>query len=264
MGSIEKSMSIIAAGHGIDDVGFAQPTGTINSVAALGGQTQYRKYAVATTNAAHNLTKGQPINIINSTDYDGPTRVLRVLSPTAVLIKRGFTVTKTGEWNVRTVEGNWDAIMAMGADLTAANISIVSWKPDQQGGNEVATDYTRDKMYVIPGGIKRLGIGTAGNARLFRAASVKPGDGQNLALPTIVGYVPTGAAVGATIDIIGTNFDPMPDKNAVRFSSGVRANVVSATEEILTIAIPVGTVSGPVAVVTNRGQNATGPTMIIN
>lgn len=264
MGSKEKLASIISAAHGIDDVGFAQPTGTINSVAALGGQTQYRKYAVVTTNAAHNLMKGQPINISGSTDYDGPTRILRVLSPTAVMIKRGFTITKTGNWDVRTVEGNWEALMPMGADITAANLTITSWRQNEQGGNEVAVDYTRDHMYVIPGGIKRIGIATAGNMRLFRGASVKPSDGQNLSLPTIVGYNPTSAVVGTTIDIIGTNFDPIPDKNAVRFTNGVRANVVSATEEILTIAVPVGTVSGAVAVVTNRGQNATGPTFYVN
>jgi len=36
------------------------------------------------------------------------------------------------------------------------------------------------------------------------------------------------------------------------------------TEEILTIAVPVGTVSGAIAVITNGGQNATGPTFVVN
>jgi len=264
MGSKEKFFSITSDSHGHDEVGFAQPTGTINSVAALGGLTQYRKYAVITTNAAHNLTDGQPINITGTTDYDGPTRVLKVLRPSAALIKKGYTTTKAGGFDIKAGEGNWEAIMPIGADITAANLALTFHKPNEQGGIEPSVDLTEDKIYPYPGGIKKFTLATAGNIRLYRGASVKPSDSKNIGTPTVVGYLPTSAAIGATIDIIGTNFDPIPDKNAVRFSSGVRANVVSATEEILTVAVPVGTVSGTVAVVTNRGQNATGPTFIVN
>ena len=137
--------------------------------------------------------------------------------------------------------------------------------PNQQGGNELVNDFQQDIIYPVPGGIKRFGIATAGNIRLIRAASTKPGHAkQSKSVPTIVAYNPTSAAVGATIDILGTNFDPVPDRNAVRFTNGVLANVVSATEEILTIAVPVGTVSGAIAVITNGGQNATGPTFVVN
>jgi len=254
---------IISAAHGTDDIGFSQPTGTINSVAQY-KVGQWTKYALVTSAAAHGLTKGMSVNISGTTDYDGPTKVIAVPSTTTFVIERGFTITRSGNWDVRTVEGNWDGIMAVGATVTGGtNVSLEFWKPNQAGGSEALANLTLDQVYVMPG-IKKVTLNSSGNLRLVRAASVKPGDGINLSAPTIVGYLPTSAASGATIDIIGTNFDPVPDRNAVRFQSGVRANVISARKEILTIVVPTAAVSGGIAVITNRGQNATGPTFIVN
>lgn len=259
MGSREKYFGVQSADHGFDDIGWAQPTGTINSVAKY-NVGQYWKYALVTANAAHNLTKGMRINITGSTDYDGPTRIVAVPSSTTFVIKRGFTVTKTGNWDLRTVEGNWDAIQPIGANVTGAtNIAYEFWKPDMEGGNEALPNLTIDKLYPMPG-LKKVTLNSSGNLRLYRAASTKPGNGINKSLPTIVGYSPATASIGATLDIIGTNFDPVPDRNAVRFFNGVRANVTVATEEILTIVIPTGAAAtGVVAVITNGGQNASGP-----
>jgi len=164
------------------------------------------------------------------------------------------------------VVGKWDAFKQLNYTVDGANnIAISYWDKNQQGGNELAGTFSKGTVYKFPGGIKKVTINTAGNLRLIRAASLKPYFGKVSDLtPTIVGYNPTSAAVGATIDILGTNFDPVPDRNAVRFTNGGRANVVSATEEILTIAVPVGTVSGAIAVITNGGQNATGPTFVVN
>jgi len=263
MGSKEKFYGIITAAHGFDDIGLAQPTGGVSAVSKY-NVGKYWKYALVTSVSAHNLTKGQQVNISGTTYYDGPSIVLAVPSTTTFVIKKGFYVTATGSWDVKAAEGNWDALMPIGAGVSAANIAIVPWKPEQLGGNEASVDFTQDKVYPIPGGIKKVNLATAGNIRLFKAASVRPGDGRNLATATIVGFNPTSAASGATIDIIGTNFDPVPDRNAVRFTNGVRANVVSATQEIMTIVLPSAAVSGVVAVVNNGGKNATGPTFIVN
>lgn len=265
MGSENRFYSIETQDKGFDDIGTAQPTGTINSVARY-STGQYTKYAVVTANAAHGLTKGQTVNITGTTDYDGPTRVLAVPSTTTFVIKRAFTITKTGGWDAMAGVGNWDAFTPLDSTVDGAtNIAISYWDKNQQGGNELAGTFSKGTVYRFPGGIKKVTINTAGNLRLIRAASLKPYFGKVSDLtPTIVGYNPTSAAVGATIDILGTNFDPVPDRNAVRFTNGVRANVVSATEEILTIAVPVGTVSGAIAVITNGGQNATGPTFVVN
>lgn len=264
MSSIDKAINLNSFSHGFDDIGFAQPTGGVSAV------TQYKtgkwaKYAVIESTAAHNLTKGQPVNITGTTDYDGPTIVLEVLSSTKFVIKRGYTITRTGSWDVKQAKGNWDGLMAIGGGASGANMTLEFHDPNQQGGNELSTDFQQDVVYPFPGGIKKITLATAGNIRLIRAATTKPMLAkQSKSVPTIVGYNPTGAAIGDTIDIIGTNFDPVPDRNAVRFTNGVRANVIAATEEILTIVVPVGAVSGVVANICNGGQNATGPTFVVN
>lgn len=266
MGSKNRFYSVESQDKGFDHIGFAQPTGTINSVAQY-KTGQYAKYAVITSNSAHNLTKGQPINITGTTDYDGPTRVLAVLSTTTFVIKRGFTVTKAGAWDINAAVGNWDAFIPLDDTVDGAiNIAIEYWDKNQQGANELAGVFAKGNTYRFPGGIKKITINTAGNLKLIRAASLKPFYArQNELAPAIVGYNPTSAAVGDTIDIIGTNFDPIPDRNSVRFHNGVFANVVLATEEILTVAVPTGAgATGVVAVVCNGGQNASGPVFTVN
>lgn len=264
MGTIDKSHSIFSAAHGFDDAGFAQTAGSITSIAQY-KVGKYAKYAMVTASAAHLLTKGQPINIAGTTYYDGPTRVLAIVNSTQFVIKRAFAVTATGSWDIKSGLGNWDAFMPIGANLTAANIAFEFHNADLQGANESSVDYTKDIMYPMPGGIKKFTISTAGNIRLIRAATTTPYfRNRNMSTPTVVGFNPTGAAVGATVDILGTNFSPIPDNNAVTFISGKKAVVTAATEEILTVTIPTGAVTGIVTVVTARGQNATGPTFNVN
>jgi len=263
MGSIDKTHTLYSFGHGFDDVGFAQPTGTISSVSKYNAG-KWAKYALVESAATHGLAKGQPVNISGTTDYDGPTRVVEVKGPTAFVIKRAFSVTKSGNWDVRSGLGNWDGLMAIGADVTAANIAIELFNPDLQGGNELATNLTKDKVYPIPGGIKKCTITNAGNIRLIRAASTKPMAVKSTSVPTVVAYSPPTAAIGATLDILGSNFDPIPDRNSVQFltspTAGVYAKVTNATEEILTVVIPDGVAAtGVISVKANGGQNASGP-----
>jgi len=274
--STTKIDNLYAMNHGFDDIGFAQPTGAIVEVSRY-KTGKWAKYAVVGSNAAHNLTKGQPLNITGTTDYDGPTRVLEVVGPTAFVIKRGFTVTRTGSWDMKQAKGNWDGLIAIGGGASGANMTLEFHNPNQQGGNELATDFLQDVLHVFPGGIKKITLATAGNIRLIRGGTDKPFEAKrSTSVPTVVGYNPTSAAVGDTIDIIGTNFDPIPDRNSVRFHNGVYANVTAATEEILTVVVPAGTdgatagatgyvaATGVVAVVCNGGQNASGPVYTIN
>jgi len=264
MSSIDKAINLNSFSHGFDDVGFAQAAGTISSVAQY-KTGQYAKYAAVTANAAHLLTKGQPINITGTTDYDGPTTVLAIVSPTVFVIKRAFTVTKTGAWDIKAGKGNWDGFSPIGGGVSGANMTFEYFDPNQQGGNELVNDFQQDIIYPVPGGIKRFGIATAGNIRLIRAASTKPGHAkQSKSVPTIVAYNPTSAAVGATIDILGTNFDPIPDRNSVTFNSGKKAKVISCTEEILTVQVPTGAVTGAVTNVCNGNQTAAGPSLTIS
>ncbi len=258
MSSIDKAFSLSAQPHGFDDIGFAQATGTINSARQY-KSGKWAKYALLESAASHGLTKGQAINISGTTDYDGPTRVVDVTGPTAFVIKRAFSVTKTGEWDLRTAEGNWDGIMPLSNTTGATNASFEFWKPGEAAGLQPAVALSIDQIYPMPG-LKKVTLNSSGNLRLIRAASTRPGDGINKSAPTVVAYSPPTAAIGATLDILGTNFDPIPDRNSVRFHNGVYAKVTNATEEILTVVIPSGVAAtGVIAVKCNGGQNASGP-----
>lgn len=265
MGSKNRFYSVESQDKGFDDIGFAQPTGTINSVAKY-KTGKWTKYAVITSNAAHNVTKGQAINITGTTDYDGPTRVLEVLSTTTFVIKRAFTITKTGGWDVKGGAGSWDAFIPLDSAVDGSDITFESFDPNQQGGTEFLGILQQGVIYPVPGGIKKVLMATAGNIRLIRSATTRPLNAkQSKSVPTIVGYNPTSAAIGATLDIIGTNFDPVPDRNSVRFHNGVYANVTAATEEILTVVIPASAAAtGVVAVKCNGGQNASGPVFTLS
>jgi len=262
MGSIDKKINLDSLSHGFDDIGFAQATGTISSARQY-KTGKWAKYALMESAAAHGLTKGQAINISNTTDYDGPTRVVDVTSPTGFVIKRAFSVTKTGNWDLRTVEGNWDGIIPLDNATGSTNITFEFWKPGMAAGLQPATALTKDEIYSFPG-LKKVTINSSGNLRLIRAASVRPGDGINKNAPTVVAYSPPTAAIGATLDILGSNFDPIADRNSVQFltspTAGVYAKVTNATEEILTVVIPDGVAAtGVISVKANGGQNASGP-----
>lgn len=268
MGSKDKFYGIISAAHGFDDIGFNQTSGTINSVAKYGAG-KYAKYAMVTASTAHNLTVGQQINVTGTTDYDGPTRILAIVSSTKFVIKKAFTVTKSGAWDLKQAEGNWDALMPVGADQPAANVAITFWKPEQQGGNDASQALTKDKVYVFPGGIRKIILSsagaTAGDIRLFRAASTRPGAVRSLVAPSVVGYNPTGGTAGDTVDIIGSNFDRALSNNVVKFFDGTTAAIatpLSIDQEghVLTVTQPsLAGATGVVTVTTNGLATATGP-----
>ncbi len=270
MGSKDKYFGINTLSHGFDDVGLAQPSGGITSFGMFGGNGKWAKYAMVTASAAHNLVKGQAINITGSTDYDGPTRVIHIVSSTIFVIKRGFTkVGPTGSWDVKGGDSNWDAFMPIGANVSGAALSMTYWRPDMQGGTETGVDFTQDKVYVFPGGIKRVAVPT-GNIRLFRAASVRPGGVKSPTPPSINGYRPTGGASGETIDIIGREFDPALGNNSVWFYNGASAIAAQPSRVdqdgcIITVAVPsAATTAGIITVKTNGLATATGPTFNVH
>ena len=65
--------------------------------------------------------------------------------------------------------------------------------------------------------------------------------------PTISGFTPASAPVGATITITGTNFDPTPASNTVTFN-GTAAVVASCTSTQIVTTVPQGAATGPITV----------------
>lgn len=65
--------------------------------------------------------------------------------------------------------------------------------------------------------------------------------------PTITRTVPVSGLVGATVTIHGTNFDPSPANNAVKFN-GVSAVVTASTTTSITTTVPAGATTGTISV----------------
>jgi hypothetical protein len=172
--SPESAILGVASGsHGFDDIGALQATGTVSSAANAGGR--FAGKAALTMSAPHGLKVGMPINIAGTTDYNGVTRVLKVISSTRIVINKAYVSSQAGTWNLLGGDSAWVAFMPVGADLPAASISALTlWYPNAQGGSQLVGTYTKDVMYMFPGIIKTILL-TSGNIRLFRHSTLNPG-----------------------------------------------------------------------------------------
>ncbi|HEY4150548.1 MAG TPA: IPT/TIG domain-containing protein [Chitinophagaceae bacterium] len=74
--------------------------------------------------------------------------------------------------------------------------------------------------------------------------------------PLFSDFSPKNGLVGATVTITGTNFDPTPANNLVKFSGGITATVTNATATQLTVSVPAGALTGKISVTVNS-QTAT-------
>lgn len=75
--------------------------------------------------------------------------------------------------------------------------------------------------------------------------------------PAITSAAPLGGPAGGTVAIRGLRFDPDPLANHVRFGEGL-ADVLSASDTLLSVAVPVTATVGPLTVTTSAGR-ATAP-----
>jgi len=70
--------------------------------------------------------------------------------------------------------------------------------------------------------------------------------------PTITNFSPPEGPVGTSVTITGTNFDPVPANNTVKFN-GVTAVVTSAAVTTIVATVPPGATTGPITVTTAAG-----------
>ncbi len=70
------------------------------------------------------------------------------------------------------------------------------------------------------------------------------------AVPSITSFSPLTGAVGSTLTINGTNFNPNDPANQVTIG-GIRATILSATDHTFTVKVPAGTTYAPITVTTN-------------
>lgn len=182
MGSKDKVYSIMSADKGVDDIGIAQPSGPINGYTGANHKTGRSDWQgklaidIGGTGAAL-LTKGEAIRLANSdAEHTGLTRVLAVVSP-YVIVNKDFATAATaptGMWFKDGGAGAWDAFSPLGGGLSGADIAMTFWDDSRQGGDPSAVNYQEGEVYSFPGIIKTAQITTAGNIRLFRAATLRP------------------------------------------------------------------------------------------
>lgn len=79
--------------------------------------------------------------------------------------------------------------------------------------------------------------------------------------PTITSFTPSSGLIGTTVTITGTNFDPIPANNTVRFN-GTLATVTASTTTSITTTVPTGASTGPITV-TVLSNTATSSTNFI-
>lgn len=81
--------------------------------------------------------------------------------------------------------------------------------------------------------------------------------------PTVTGFSPTTGTAGTTVIITGTDFDPTPANNTVKFG-GVIAIVTVASTTSLTVTVPSLAPSGTITVTTSAGTGTSGNIFIVN
>ncbi len=67
---------------------------------------------------------------------------------------------------------------------------------------------------------------------------------------TIANFTPDNGVVGTIITINGTDFDPVPANNIVKFNN-TAAVIKSSTSTTMTVVVPVGATTGPISITTN-------------
>lgn len=179
MGSKDKFYSITSADKGTDDVGIAQASGTVSAVSdAKTISGIWAGKTAITVNALTGLSKGMPINLLLLDSWLNGLHQIKdiVVATKQIILEIAYQAPTdvTGTWDVTGGSGSWDAMMPIGGDLTAANVALTYWDANREGGDEVLSNFLSGKVYVFPGVIKTIAITTAGNVRLFRAATRRP------------------------------------------------------------------------------------------
>lgn len=172
LNSKAAKLTLDTEAHGFDMIGAGQPTGTIASTALASGRHAGKTVC---TDTAHGLTKGSPIVVAGTTNYNGPTRVLHVIDADRFVIDKTFVTNQSGTWASTGGQGAWVGFQPIGADLAGASITdILTFYPGMNTGDLNSIAFTKDVKYPFPGIIKQITL-SAGNIRLIRHSTLRPG-----------------------------------------------------------------------------------------
>lgn len=178
-------------------------------------------------------------------------------------------------------KGDFLAALSGGVDVTEAHPKVTNILPrsgPRAGGTPVTvtgSNFDRDAIVSLDGiplndkkwlnaGMIQGTTGPNGCGTLNLLVINPDGSGHTLQFafetvspaPTIDSVSPGSAEVASVVTISGTNFDPVPEYNRVRFNNHP-AEVISATDSRIVTVVPFGATSGPITVEV-CGQTATG------
>jgi N-acetylneuraminic acid mutarotase len=219
----------------------AGPTNTFWPDTFVGANTTY-SYTVAACDAAGNCSaQSSPFSV--TTPSGGATvPTISGFSPASGPMDTQVTITGSGFG--ATSQGT-TAVRFNGQPAGA----IISWTDSQIVALVPSTALGSGPISVTTAG------GTATSSGNFTVTQTSP-------QPQITSFAPNNGAVGGTVTIFGTNLDPVPANNTVRFN-GVQATVTAANTGSLTVIVPPGATTGAVSVTTGAGTGTSSVTFAI-
>lgn len=259
------------------DLPFALSTGLAPSSAALGDLDGDGKREIAVTNETSNtfslfknvsvlgtldassflpkvdfVTPAGPRRIAIG-DLDGDTKPDLVVScPGADLISIFHNDKVLLGGGVPTITSFSPTSAAAGATVTITGTNFIGATTVSFGGT-TASSFTVNSPTSIDAVV---GAGSSGIVSVTTPGGTGTLTGfAFLVPPTITGFTPSSGPIGTTVTITGTNFDPTPGNNLVKFN-GTTAAVTSGSTTSLIVTVPGGATTGPITV-TVAGNTAT-------
>jgi hypothetical protein len=259
--------SVNLSGSGIVISGFTPRSGAVGStVSIMGsnfdpdpGKNQVRfgsAYAVVTSASSTQLVVTVPqgaasgnitVSTASQPAVSSPSP-FTVVTTSAQISLNGFSPSSGAPGIQVSINGSGFGALSGGSTVSfnGQPWNIVSWS-DTQIVAQVGSNST---------GSGAISVTSAGGATVTSSTPFSvnvPGAGI-----VIAGFTPRSGAVGSLVSIIGSNFDPDPGKNQVRFG-GAYAVVTSASSTQLVVTVPQGATSGNITVSTASQPGVSSP-----
>lgn len=166
--------NISLANHGTVDFGADQATGTVSAAATIdvmiAGKPLVGRTQLTITVVGADLKVGHTLNISGTPSYDGLHPIVKVISPTSVVIDFAFAGDESGTWDSLGAKGFFIGFVPMtGGDITS--ITLIDTRTHI--GDPSASTYIAGVFYPFPGGISEMVLAT-GDVRLYRYSNNKP------------------------------------------------------------------------------------------
>ncbi|MBM2803282.1 MAG: putative Bacterial pre-peptidase C-terminal domain protein [Deltaproteobacteria bacterium] len=194
----------------------------LRAVIDVTGQTATYSYDAVGNLLAITRNNSTQTSVIEFTPSSGP------LGTTVTIYGTAFS--QTPSQNAVSFNGTSATV------ISAAPTQIVAWVP--AGATTGAIGVTSPS-------------GSASSAASFTVTS-------SSGSPTVTSFTPGVGTVGTPVTVNGTNFDPTPSKNDLRFNGVARASVGSATPTSIATTVPSGVSSGRISVTTALGKGISG------